>query len=330
MRVDEFENLKQREIIILTTSQSGCIDQDHIVTSDYLDTASHAIIELGYYCRILKVDSSADLKKKLPGLNPCHTVILNLVEQIDDLPYGYHIAPRLLETIGFTYTGNNANTLIDSCDKIKIKELLVGSGVSTPRYTVLYPNAITTWSLFPCIVKPAFEHCSYGISPYSVVDNKNELLIQARTLFDRFKQPLIVEEFITGPEYFVPVWGYEIPQILPPIVQTYSYAADYHQQIYDYDSKWDKKAPSFKKYALSRSVTSDAPPSVKTEVLNAIKSCGCHGYSRIDVRLQNNTPYVIDINPIPISVKKVILFYRHLIWVIAMAKRFLNSASLPF
>lgn len=298
-----FENLENREVIILTTPLDSCADKEGFVSFDYVNKVVAEINEAGYKCSILEVESSSDLKKKLAKLNPQKVVFLNWIEEIDNLPYGFHIAPQILDDLGFMYTGNDAKILLDSCDKIKIKKLLVDGGISTPKYIVIYPEShdVSAWNTYPCIVKPAYEHCSFGITHSSVVDSEAKLKSRAAYLFGRFKQPLVVEEFIDGQEYFVSAWGGSSPEILPPVCQNYLYTSDYHYQIYDFDTKWNKKSKYYYEYGSHRIVrmVSEVSERIQTEVLKALRYTGCQGYSRIDLRVQNEIPYIIDVNPNP-------------------------------
>ncbi|MCX6784303.1 MAG: hypothetical protein NT141_04570, partial [candidate division WWE3 bacterium] len=277
----KFDKLFGREIIILTTNQKVCLDEYHPVSIDHVTKVSTEINEGGYNCKILAVDSSSDLKQKLSLLDPQKVVVLNWIEQIDNLSYGYHIAPQILEDFGFAYTGNDAKILLDSCDKIKIKKMLVDASVSTPKYTVLYPGStdLPDWNIFPCILKPAFEHCSSGISHCSVVDTKDLLFARANELFSQFNQPLLVEKFIDGKEYFVAAWGPNQPEIMPSICQDYRYTDDYHYQIYDYDTKWNKDSQYFNEYWSHSKVKSVNGTSKKIyeEALKAIQYTGCQG-----------------------------------------------------
>ncbi|MCL4384097.1 ATP-grasp domain-containing protein [Patescibacteria group bacterium] len=298
-----FDNLGNRKIIILSTATTGWTKKEIELSNYCLKKVQEEMSQSGYSSQVIEVSTSLELKKKMAAFNPDEVVVFNWVEEIDNLKYGYDVAPRLLEKMKFIYTGNNFKTLRDSGNKVKIKKTLTKFHISTPRYTVLQPHNkdITNWQLYPCILKPAYEHCSYGITAKSVVDNPNALLSRAAILHERYQQPLIVEEFINGCEYFVSAWGYNTPEILPPVCQDYAYTGDYHQQIYDYVAKWKRKTRIFKQCnrRLPAELTTNIPDSLYSEVSQAIIATGCQGYTRVDVRVQGETAYVIDINPNP-------------------------------
>ncbi len=301
--MDFFENIGERKIIILSTTTKDWSKDEIIYSNTCLDKIRSDIKAAGFKSKMLIVKSSADLKNKLQKLDQNKVVIFNWVEEIDNLKYGYHIAPRILENMGFIYTGNNSRTLTNTNDKIAIKKTLLRNKISTPLYTTIKKGFthLNNWNTYPCIVKPAHEHCSYGITRRSVVDNEKQLKARAETLFSRYGQPLLIEEFIDGPEFFVSSWGYDNPEILPLVCQDYSYTKDYHHQIYDYIAKWRDKTKISHRCSsrLPAEKTTNIPESIYIEVANAIRSTGCLSYCRVDVRVRNNIPYIIDINPNP-------------------------------
>lgn len=296
------DNIGDRKIIILSNDTVGWTKEE-IADSDLcLSTIQQEISASGYESEVVFINTSSDLKNKLSALDPDRVVILNWVEEIDNLKYGYHIVPELLDQYGFVYTGNNSSTLTISNSKIKTNKLLKKYGVTTPRSISIYRDFrhLNDWHIYPSIIKPAREHCSFGISPKSVVDNQKQLMAQAKAMFAKYHQPLLVEEFICGPEYFVSVWGYDDLEILPLVCQDYAYTKDYHQQIYDYTSKWDTSSSPYHQ-CLPRlpHQSSPIPTYIKKEVTASIRALNCQGYTRLDIRVRDNTAYIIDINPNP-------------------------------
>lgn len=298
-----FDNIGDRLIVILSTSTRGWNKEEKKESDICLETIQNDISAAGYHSQIIEVGTSTKLKKILYNLDPDKVVIFNWIEEIDHLKYGYHTAPLIFEKMGFIYTGNSYQSLINSNDKIKTKIILKTHRVSTPKYTTLYKDDdnLNSWHHYPCIIKPSREHCSYGITRRSVVDNQKELFSRAKTLFNRYGQPLLVEEFIDGSEFFISAWGYDKIEILPPVCQNYAYTPDYHQHIYDYVAKWKSKTKIFHRCSsrLPVEFTTNVPEDLYQQVTRAIQATQCLGYCRIDVRVRNNIAYIIDINPNP-------------------------------
>ena len=298
-----FDNIGDKTIIILSTSTRGWTKDEKEISTTCINQIQTDIKASGVTSHYLEVSTSKSLRKILSQYDPNHVVIFNWIEELDHLKHSYHIAPEIFEELGFIYTGTSAATLKENNDKCATKMLLEDNHVSTPLYTTLYKNGdyLKDWNTYPCIIKPSREHCSFGITRRSVVDNQKELLKRAQTLFNRFGQPLLVEEFIDGYELFVSVWGYDKIEILPPVCQNYAYTSDYHHHIYDYVAKWKRKTKIFHQCfnRLPADKLKNIPKSVYTQVAKAIAATKSYGYSRVDVRVRGNKAYIIDINPNP-------------------------------
>lgn len=298
-----FKHLKNREILILTNAPEGWTAEETQVSLDSLNLLQSDISKAGFHSTLIYVKSSLEIINKLSQYDPNEVVVFNWVEEIDHLKYGYHVAPQILDDMGFAYTGNDSKNLLLSGSKIKTKQRLLRHHVSTPKFIILRPNSVRLngWCTYPCIIKPANEHCSYGISRESVIDNRQQLIKRAHELFAEYHQNLVVEEFIDGVEFFVSVWGYQHCQILPPVCIDFSKVADHHQKIYSYDAKWRTDSSEFqqctRRYPQEVDIT--IPSDLQKEVSSAIHAVGGKGYSRVDVRIRNGISYVIDINPNP-------------------------------
>ena len=101
----------------------------------------------------------------LAGYDPNDYLIFNWCEELPGIPEAAHWSPKLWRNYGFTYTGADSQALAFSQDKPKVKERLHKDGIPTPRWKIFTDAASNGWNTFPAIVKPAFEHCSIGISP---------------------------------------------------------------------------------------------------------------------------------------------------------------------
>jgi hypothetical protein len=70
----------------------------------------------------------------------------------------------------------------------------------------VYTRPILVNVEYPVIVKPNAEGTSKGITKNSVVDDEAGVRAAARELIDRYDQPALVEEYITGREFTVGVY----------------------------------------------------------------------------------------------------------------------------
>lgn len=127
--------------------------------------------------------------------------------------------PAMLEMLGIPYTGSGPLPLALCLHKGKTKEILAWHGIPTPAFQVLrQPHApLAAHLTFPLIVKLLHEGSSMGLSYASIVDTPAALAQRAAYLIQTYKQPVLVEQFIDGREFTVPILGNTPPRTLPII-----------------------------------------------------------------------------------------------------------------
>jgi D-alanine-D-alanine ligase len=127
--------------------------------------------------------------------------------------------PAMLEMLGIPYTGSGPLSLALCLHKGKTKEILSWHGIPTPAFQVLsYPQEAVQKTLrFPLIVKLLHEGSSMGLSYDSVVENPKALRQRVEYLYETYTQPVLIEEFIDGREFTVPILGNTPPRALPVI-----------------------------------------------------------------------------------------------------------------
>jgi D-alanine-D-alanine ligase len=246
----------------------------------------------------------ADLVAPLHDYDPQDYIVLNWCEEVPGLPHSSPLPAKALEALNFTYTGSPPEVLARSEDKRQVKEILAHSNVPTPRWRIYEPGEAATltalgdWDCFPAIVKPALEHCSFGITPHAVVMTPAELCERLSYVFDTFHQPALVEDYIAGREFHVSLWGNGTIEMLPPVEIDFSKFDDVHEQICSYDFKYNPSSIYFKEIDLMiADLSQDEVNLLEQSSLAAYHAVGCRDYARLDVRLQDGVFYVIDVNP---------------------------------
>ncbi len=240
-----------------------------------------------------------DLEALLSRFDPDDFVVLNWCEELPGIPHSYHLIARILEELGFTFTGADSRALSFSQDKRKIKAALDALGVDTPRWRIFNSTGLDGWSIYPAIVKPALEHCSYGITSEAVVRSPVELTGRVRFVLENFHQPALVEEFIDGREFHVTVIGNGELHILPPAEMDFSAFGDMSDRLCTYESKFD---PLSRPYNMIR-LNIPAPLTEKERkrliktALAGYRAVDCRDYARLDIRLRDGIFYVLDVNP---------------------------------
>lgn len=135
----------------------------------------------------------------------------------------------LLEWAGIPYTGSKVLASALAMDKLRTKQVWSSLGIPTPQHSVLSSvedcAAAAEKLGFPLIVKPAQEGSSIGMAK---VNNLQELE-QAWQAARHYDRNVLVEQWITGPEFTIAMLDGEI---LPPI------RLGTNREFYDYEAKY--------------------------------------------------------------------------------------------
>ena len=264
----------------------------------YSTQLGHALIEAGYPTVFVPV-ACDDLASHLHAFDPAEHIIFNWCEALPGIEHSEWLVAKRLEMLGFTYTGADSDALALAQDKFRVKALLDAAGVPTPAWHVYHEGESVTWHQFPAIIKPMNEHCSAGITRDSVVLNAEELNARIPSVWTHYKQPAIVEDFIDGREFHVSVWGNEALTVLPAAEMDFSFFKDVKDRLCTFDSKFIPGSEHYEKIEtlLPAPLSDDEKQALEKVCRDAYKVLGCRDYARMDVRLRNNTFYVLDVNP---------------------------------
>ncbi len=117
--------------------------------------------------------------------------------------------PALLEAYDIPYVFSDPLTLALALDKAMAKRVVRDAGVPVADFAVI-ENAgdIARMALpFPLFLKPNSEGSGKGVDAHSRVDDAVALDRVARDLLRRFRQPVLVEEYLPGREFTVGILG---------------------------------------------------------------------------------------------------------------------------
>jgi D-alanine-D-alanine ligase len=209
--------------------------------------------------------------------------------------------PAILEMLGVPYTGSDSHCLTVCLDKPLAKKLVANEGVATPRWQMVSDEeelGKVSWEQFPfpAIVKPAYEGSSKGIRLSSVAENREQMTKEISRLIHDYRQPVMVEEFISGDEVTVGIIGNAPPRLVG-IMRIVPRKREGHF-IYSLEVKRD----------YLNLVDYECPPKLADEIkerialasLKVFKVLGCRDFARLDFRISpDGVPYFLEINPLP-------------------------------
>ncbi|MBN1540361.1 MAG: GNAT family N-acetyltransferase [Candidatus Thermoplasmatota archaeon] len=256
---------------------------------------------LGSRYDVVPVRATLDVGKKvkLGGFD----IIFNICEGYEGDSRGESWVTAQLEMAAVPFTGSDSMTLALCQHKAKAKQVLISKGIHTPRYQMLHSTSqkLEDGFTWPLIVKPVREDASEGITQASVVKNRLELNRMVERITDTYEQPALVEEYIEGRELNVAIMGnWPCLEVLPVSEIMFDYPPDLHR-IVDFDSKWVPGTGAFKgSYGVCPSELSrEEFKAVADASKTAFRVLGCRDYARVDIRLRDGIPYILEVNPNP-------------------------------
>ena len=212
----------------------------------------------------------------------------------------------LLNLLRLRYTGSSPVTLGMAGDKALAKKVLAFHGIRTPQFASVWSGSVD-WAgelEFPLIVKPPQEDASIGITAKSVVRDVRELLETMGAVHTEFQQPVLVEQFVDGREFYVGVLGNAQAEALPIIELDFSGLPADRPRIASWEAKWgDGRPGGGEEYAGTRSVFAEGleeglAARIREAGVAAFHALRLRDYGRVDLRVTaDGEIYVIEVNP---------------------------------
>jgi len=288
-----------RKIILLYNMDSSWSRADQKEVRKLVEKMLDGLQRHGYQVEPIEAYKSLDA---LEGYDPLEWLVFNWCEGFEAMPWSDHLVAKELEARGFAFTGSGSRILKNNLDKWRGKHALRAARVLTPPGRVMSSEVETTeWEYFPAIVKPVEQHSSIGITYHSVVNDRAALARQIRAVYGEFGQASLVEAFVDGREFHVAVWGNRKVEALPPVELDFSAFSNLYERIYTYDCKFVRGSRGM----MSIDWHCPAPENnrlrakIEAAAAAAYRAFGCRDYARMDVRLWNGRPMVVDLNTNP-------------------------------
>ena len=230
-------------------------------------------------------------------------LVFNISERLFGPNRESHI-PTLCEILGLPYTGSDPLTLGLCLDKSRAKEILSYHRVANPAFWIVEPGAgVPEDVVLPAIVKPLYEGSSKGIKDNSVVDTRADLVARVREVTELYRQPVIVERFLTGREFTVGVLGNDPHYEVLPIVEIdHGLLPAGARPIYSYEAKWIWDTPDnpLEIFKCPAPVPAALAAKIGALVRETCRVLRVKDWARIDVRLdERGEPNIIEVNPLP-------------------------------
>lgn len=251
--------------------------------------------------KVFLIEANLDALEKFKKLKSKIDLIFNIAEGRNGESRESYI-PIILEQLKIPYTGSGPLALALTLNKAKAKEILLFHKIPTPRFQLFKTNKekLSRKLQFPLFVKPNAEGSSKGIWDDSIVQDKKSLYKRIKEIIKKYRQEVLVEEYLDGREFCVAIWGNDKEtEVLPLVEVNFRDLKPLTKYVDSFESKhfWppDKVLPH-----RQPKISKKLEQKIKKICLKAYRVLNCKDFARIDLRLDRaGHPHILEINPLP-------------------------------
>jgi D-alanine-D-alanine ligase len=276
---------------------------DQFLEWDEPETIAAVEDALRVFGEVVRIEAVGDFAERLADARV--DLLFNMAEGLSGPNREAHV-PAIAEFLGVPYTASDPLTLAIALHKGRTKEILTQRGVPTPSYVLIESFgdlAQLQGAGYPLFLKPAWEGSSKGIGMANRVQSTRAAKAKAEELLATYRQPVIAERYLPGPEFTVAILGNgHDAHCLPPIRYRFETLPEGALPVMGYEAKWVWDVPEAALDVLE--CPAQIPPAldklIQSTALSAYRAIGCRDWTRVDLRLdERGVPNVLEINPLP-------------------------------
>ena len=196
-----------------------------------------------------------------------------------------------------TFSGSSRETLKYDSDKVLAKLHLNNAGINTAKYFTAIPRQFHSKNdlpfLFPLFLKPIDAANGNGIDDLSFVQNFSDFTAKVFSLYNLYRLPILVEEYLGGREFTVAIIETDTGRIITSAIEIIPPESTKGLRILGAEVK-KLDTESLKK------IEENDIKSIVDLAIEAFIALGVRGFGRIDVKMDDNGKcYFMEANLVP-------------------------------
>jgi D-alanine-D-alanine ligase len=222
-------------------------------------------------------------------------LVLNIAEGLFGLGRE-SLVPAILDAYQIPYTFSDPLVTAVCLHKGMTKLVVRNAGVPTPDFAVVERlKDLDRIDLpFPLFAKPVAEGTGKGVTAASKARDPAALRAVCEELLTRYRQPVLVETFLSGREVTVGIWGTGDDAAVIGTMEIHLRPTA-EAEVYSYTNK--ERCEEFVDYSMGQP---DKDPEIRRAeevALAAYRALGCRDAGRADIRSDGQgRPHFIEIN----------------------------------
>lgn len=266
--------------------------------ADTIDAIDVALTQLGHQTD--RIGNARELVQRL-ATGDRWDLVFNICEGLRGSGREAQV-PAILDLYEIPYTFGDPCVMSVCLDKAVTKAIVREAGIPTPKSTVIrkrgeiHDNAKLSNMRFPLFAKPIAEGTGKGVTPSSRVNDFRSLTDTCETLLARYRQPVLIEQYLPGREFTVGILGTGDDASCLGTLEIVL-LGDAEPGVYSYVNK--ERCEDLVEYRLVDSKTDACVRQAEKTALEAWRVLGGRHGGRIDLRCDNTgTPQFIEANPL--------------------------------
>jgi D-alanine-D-alanine ligase len=260
-------------------------------SNETIDAIERALLSLGH--KIERIGNIWRLVEQLAA-GKSWDLVFNIAEGLYGTAREAQV-PALLDAYQIPYVFSQTDVLVIALNKALTKQIVAASGVPTADYAVVSKiSDIEKVSLpYPLFAKPLAEGTGKGVSNLSLIGDKSHLKNICQKLLLEFKQPVLVETYLSGREFTVGITGTGEGAVSLGVLEIIL-RPEADMAGHTYNNK--ENCETLVDYILCEDATAKKAEKVALDAWNIL---GCQDGGRIDIRCDGaGIPNFIEVNPL--------------------------------
>lgn len=262
---------------------------------DTIEAIEDALVSLGYETD--RIGHARQLVQRLAA-GDRWDLVFNICEGLHGAGREAQV-PAILDLYEIAYTFSDPCVMSICLDKGTTKSVVQRAGIPTPHFAVVDRlDCLKTLPAlrYPMFAKPIAEGTGKGVTPASRVTDPQHLRDVCGQLLDRYRQPVLVEEYLPGREFTVGILGTGDDAVCLGTLEIVL-LDQAEPNVYSYVNK--ERCEELVEYRLVKAEEDEQVARAEKHALAAWRVLSCRDGGRIDLRCDaTGEPQFIESNPL--------------------------------
>jgi D-alanine-D-alanine ligase len=272
----------------------GEVETAEFDRDDTVEAIEQSLLALGHVTE--RIGNARTLIDRLAG-GSRWDLVFNIAEGLNGIGREAQV-PAILDVYGIPYTFSDPLVMSLTLHKGMTKRVIRDGGIPTADFHVVEDLREIQRIAFdpPYFVKPVAEGTGKGVTPKSIVRSRRELAPACEALVSEFRQPVLVESYLSGREFTVALVG--TGREAQALGSMEVFLLDQAEPgVYSYVNK--ERCEELVEYRRVDANEDPVAEAAEAIAVDAWRILGCRDAGRVDIRCDAaGNPQFMEVNPL--------------------------------